>query len=91
MTNIITSDYYDNRTYDMLFTQLKSEDIDYIHSINGTIKDFLPKRWRTIINSLPENYYMQYASQPTQQERNDWFQRYLDLPTKDISLNPEIL
>ena len=88
---IITSEYYDNRTHDMLFKQLKPEDIDYIQSINGTIKDFLPKRWRTIINSLPENYYRQYASQTTQHERNDWFQRYLDLPTKDISLIPEIL
>ena len=91
MTSIITRDYYDNRTYDMLLKQLSNEDRDYIHSINGTIEDFLPKRWRTIINSLPENYYRQYASQKTQQERNDWFQRYLDLPTKDISLMPEIL
>ena len=91
MPIIIPSDYYDSRTYDMLFKQLKPEDIDYIQSINGTIKDFLPKRWRTIINSLPENYYKQYATLHTQKERNDWFQRYLDLPTKDISLIPEIL
>jgi hypothetical protein len=91
MPIIIPNDYYDNRTYNMLLKQLTIEDKDYIHSINGTIEDFLPKRWRTIINSLSENYYRQYASQKTQQERNDWFQRYLDLPTKDISLMPEII
>ena len=91
MPIIIPNDYYDNRTYNMLLKQLTIEDKDYIHSINGTIEDFLPKRWRTIINSLSENYYRQSASQKTQQERNDWFQRYLDLPTKDISLMPEIL
>jgi hypothetical protein len=91
MRIIISSDYYDNRTYDMLLKCLTSEERDYIQSMNETMEDFLPKTWRTIVNSLPANYYEQYASQPTQQERNDWFQRYLDLPTKDISLMPEIL
>jgi hypothetical protein len=91
MTIIIPSHYYDNRTHDMLLKRVTDEDREYIQSNNETIKDFLPQRWRTIINSLPNNYYMQYASQPTQQERNDWFQRYLDYPTKDISLMPEIL
>jgi hypothetical protein len=91
MTIIIPNDYYDNRTYDMLLKNLKNDEKDYIQTIGGTIEDFLIKRWRTIINSLTNNYYNQYASQPTQQERNDWFQRYLDYPTKDISLMPEIL
>ena len=91
MRIIISSDYYDNRTYDMLLKQITDEDKEYIQSMNQTIEYFLRIRWRTIINSLPDNYYKQYASQETQEERNDWFQRYLDLPTKDMSLMPEIL
>ena len=55
------------------------------------MEEFLSKRWNMIINSLPDNYYNQYAALETQQERNDWFQRYLDYPTKDLSLMPEIL
>lgn len=91
MTIIIPEDYYDNRTYDMLLKHVTDEDKEYLQLFNQTIEDYLPKRWRTIINSLPPNYYKQYASQTTQQERNDWFQRYLDLPTKDMSLMPDIL
>lgn len=89
--NIITEDYYDNRTYDMLVNQITKEDIYYIQSNNETIEDFLYKRWNMIVKSLPSNYYEQYSSYNSQEERNDWFQRYLDLPTKDISLMPEIL
>ena len=88
---IISSDYYDNRTRDMLLKQITNEENDYIQSIGETVEDFLHKRWNIIVNGLPANYYKQYASQETQQERNDWFQRYLDYPTKDISLMPEIL
>jgi hypothetical protein len=91
MRIIISSDYYDNRTHDMLVKQLTNEENDYIQTNNTIIEDVLFKRWYMIINSLSDNYYNQYASQVTQQERNDWFQRYLDLPTKDISLMPEIL
>jgi len=89
--NIINEDYYDNRTYDMLVTQITKEDIYYIQSNNETIEDFLYNRWNMIVNSLPANYYEQYSSYKSQEERNDWFQRYLELPTKDISLMPEIL
>jgi hypothetical protein len=91
MRIIISSDYYDNRTHDMLIKQLTNEENDYIQLNNKNMEDVLVKRWYMIINSLSTDYYNQYASQPTQQERNDWFQRYLDLPTKDISLMPEIL
>jgi len=89
--NIINEDYYDNRTYDMLVTQITKEDIYYIQSNNETIEDFLYNRWNMIVNSLPANYYEQYSSYKSQEERNDWFQRYFELPTKDISLMPEIL
>ena len=92
MANIIISgDYYDNRTHDMLVKQITNEENEYIQQINGTMEEFLSKRWNMIINSLPDNYYNQYAALETQQERNDWFQRYLDYPTKDLSLMPEIL
>ena len=91
MRIIISSDYYDNRTHDMLIKQLTNEENDYIQLSNKNMEDVLFKRWFMIINSLTTDYYNQYASQPTQQARNDWFQRYLDLPTKDISLMPEIL
>ena len=91
MRIIISSDYYDNRTHDMLIKQLTNEENDYIQLSNKNMEDVLFKRWYMILNSLPTDYYNQYASQTTPQERNDWFQRYLDLPTKDISLMPEIL
>jgi hypothetical protein len=91
MTIIIPDDYYDTRTYDMLFNRFTDEDKEYIQTMNVSINEFLPQRWRTIINSLPDNYYRQYASLATQQQRNDWFQRYLDYPTKDISKMPETL
>jgi len=91
MRIIISSDYYDNRTYDMLLNKLNNDEKEYVQSISGTKEDFLYKRWNMIVNSLSANYYEQYASYQTQEERNDWFQRYLDLPTKDMSLMPEIL
>jgi hypothetical protein len=95
MRIIISSDYYDNRTYDMLLNNLNNDEKEHVQSISVTSgetkEDFLYKTWNMIINSLPTNYYEQYASYQTQQERNDWFQRYLDLPTKDMSLMPEIL
>lgn len=91
MYNIISDDFYDNKTYDMLLKTLTNEHKDYIQTIGGTTEDFLFKRWRTIINSLSSNYHEQYSSYQTQEERNDWFQRYLDYPTKDMSLMPEIL
>ena len=95
MRIIISSDYYDNRTYDMLLNKLNNDEKEYVQTIGGTSgeakEDFLYKRWNMIVNSLSANYYEQYASYQTQEERNDWFQRYLDLPTKDMSLIPEIL
>lgn len=87
----ISADYYDFTTYEMLLKTLNQEERDYIQENNASIEIFLAKRWQTIINSLPANYYAQYASQATVDERNNWFQRYLDYPTKDILQMPEIL
>lgn len=89
--NMITDHYYDNRTYDMLLKKINNDDKVYIQTIGESIEKILYERWNNIVNSLPANYYEQYASMQTQKERNDWFQRYLDLPTKDMSLMPDIL
>ena len=42
MANIIISgDYYDNRTHDMLVKQITNEENEYIQQINGTMEEFL--------------------------------------------------
>ena len=92
MSNIIISDiYYDFETYDLLYNTLNSEDKEYIKNDNLNMGIFLFKRWKTIINSLPSNYYLQYYSQLTAIDRNNWFKKYLDYPIKDISQMPEVL
>lgn len=92
MSNIVISDtYYDNNTHQLLFDIINDDDRTYIKITNEDITTFLFKRWRTIVNSLPINYYNQYKSKSTQQDRNDWFKKYLDYPTKDISEMPDFL
>ena len=90
-TNIITNDFYDNRTYDMLYQRLTEHDMNFIKSSDDTIENMLFTRWRTIISSIMANYYSEYANQTTQQLRNDWFQKYLEYPTKDMTLMPDSL
>jgi hypothetical protein len=97
----ISDDYYDNETYTMLLQTLTDDDKEYIanykennEEVNNeevNIKNFMFIRWSTIINALPPNYYIQYYSQTTSEDRNAWFQRYLDYPTKNILEMPEIL
>lgn len=84
-------DYYDENTYAMLYKTITPEDHDYIKTTNETYEQLMLKRWYSIINSLPSNYYKDYLSKNTQTERNNWFQKYLDYPTKDISQMPESL
>jgi hypothetical protein len=91
MTNIITNDFYDNRTYNMLYQRLTEDDMNFIKSSDDTIENMLFTRWCTIISSIMPNYYSEYSNQTTQQLRNDWFQKYLEYPTKDMSLMPESL
>ena len=90
----ITSEYYDGETYDLLYKTLTEDDKAYIN-INTTHMEntaqFLFKRWNIIVNSLPDNYYKQYAANHTMRDRNDWFKKYLDYPTKDISQMPDLL
>ena len=88
MSNIITADYYDTITGDMLLKRITPEDMQYI---NEPQEEFLFKRWNTIVCGLSHNYYEQYSLQNTAQDRNAWFQRYLEYPTKDMNLMPEIL
>ena len=87
----ISDDYYDAETATLLFIRLTAEDKEYINNINENMNSILHKRWRTIINSFMPNYYNQYFSKKTSQERNTWFKKYLDYPTKDMTLMPEVL
>ena len=89
---LITPDYYDTITYSMLLETLTDDDKEYMNNnIEQTIENYMFIRWNTIINSLPHNYYDHYYSQTTSQDRNAWFQKYLDYPTKNILDMPESL
>ena len=98
-TITITPDYYDSTTYTMLLETLTEDDKEYINNtidntINNTtetIETHMFRRWSTIINSLPHHYYHHYSTQVTQQDRNDWFKKYLDYPTKNILDMTELL
>jgi hypothetical protein len=80
---MIPDEYYDIETYNLLYPTLTAEDKEY------TNENLIFLRWRTIVNSFPAHYTQQYASKPSQLERNAWFKKYLDYPTKDITLMPE--
>ena len=88
---VISFEYYDEDTRNMLKERLTSEDEEYMKTIKDTMEQFLFKRWNTIVNSLPSNYYNQYYSQTTPETRNEWFKKYLDYPTKDIMQMPNKL
>jgi len=93
----ISDDYYDNETYNMLLQTLTVDDKEYIANYKENneevenIEKITFRRWKTIINSLPYNYYNQYYSQTTPETRNEWFKKYLDYPTKNILEMPEVL
>jgi len=87
----ICENYYDNNTHQLLFNLINDDDRTYIKITNENIDTFLFKRWTTIVNSLPNNYYNQYKSKNTPQDRNDWFKKYLDYPTKNILEMPDLL
>ena len=94
MNQTITSEYYDEDTFNMMLKRCSYEEVDeqfLIQNFGETIKEATFKRWKTIVNSLPNNYYSQYGSCNTPTERNAWFKKYLDYPTKDISEMPEFL
>jgi hypothetical protein len=90
--NTISSEYYDNTTYTMLLESITNDDKEYMkNNTYDTIEGFMNKRWTTIINALPSNYYNQYYSQTNQEDRNNWFKKYLNYPTKNISEMPDFL
>lgn len=94
MNQTITSDYYDEDTFNMMLECCSYEEVDeqfLIQNFGETIKEATFNRWNTIVNSLPNNYYCQYSLCNTPTERNAWFKKYLDYPTKDISEMPEFL
>ena len=89
---IITPEYYDTITYTMLLETLTDDDREYMkNNTNETTETLMFRRWNTIINALSVDYYNQYYSQTTSQDRNSWFKKYLDYPTKNISDMPELL
>lgn len=94
-TNTITPDYYDSTTYIMLLETLTEDDKEYmnntIDNTTETSKTLMFRRWSTIINSLPHHYYHYYSTRVTQQDRNAWFKKYLDYPTKNILDMPDLL
>jgi len=77
--NTIPDEYYDVETYNLLYMRLTDKEKE---NIDNPINDFIFTRWRTILNYLPNNYYQQYYSQTTQQDRNEWFKKYLDYPRR---------
>lgn len=94
MNQTITSDYYDEDTFNMMLKSCPFEKTDeqfLIQNCGETIKEATFKRWNTIVKGLPNTYYSQYSSCNTPTERNAWFKKYLDYPTKDISEMPEFL
>ena len=91
MSAMFISNYYDDITYNMLLKTLTDTEQKYIEENIEQLETFLYKRWTTIINALPHNYYNQYYSQTNSKDRNSWFQRYLDYPSKNILDMPEVL
>ena len=91
MSAMFISNYYDDITYNMLVKTLTDNEQKYIEENIEQLETFLYKRWTTIINALPHNYYNQYYSQTNSKDRNSWFQRYLDYPSKNILDMPEVL
>ena len=86
----IPDDYCDEDTVQLLFNMLDNSQIEYIKN-NEDMHKFLIKKWRNIVNSFPASYIYQYKSENTQQNRNNWFKRYLEYPTKDMAQMPEVL
>jgi hypothetical protein len=88
---IYSDDTYDNRTYSLLLAQLTDEDKLYIKSNNYTVHEVLFSRWKSILCSLPSNYIDEYNQLTTNQSRNDWLEKYLALPSKDMLEMPDSL
>ena len=87
----ITDSYYDERTRNLLLGKLLDEDASYIKEQNIDVNIFLFNRWSTIVSSLMASYYKEYQQMMTNIDRNKWFEIYLNLDSRDISLMPESL
>jgi hypothetical protein len=90
MAQIPTS-YYDTTTHNILLERLSQDDNIYINSNNINIDDLLKKRWGAIVSSFMPNYTNEYLSMNTQNDRNNWFMTYLNLPSHDLAKMPESL
>lgn len=87
----IPDDYFDEDTCQLLLNRMDDYQINYVNNSGENIINFLANKWRNIINSFSASYYEQYKSENTKHDRNNWFKRYLEYPTKDIAQMPEIL
>ena len=76
--------FYNDITQQMLYNRVTQDDLIYIENNNININILLFTRWHTIVNSLSSSYYNEYISLDTNILRNEWFQKYLDLPSKNI-------
>ena len=76
--------FYNDITQQMLYKKVTGDEMMYIENNNITINIFLFNRWHLIINSLSSSYYNEYISLDTNILRKEWFQKYLDLPSKNI-------
>ena len=81
---IITDDFYNNITHSMLEKRLNDDDKNYIQSNNLDMLETMFTRWRIIVSAFPSNLYDEYAMRPPEL-RNEWFQKYLDLPSKEYN------
>ena len=76
--------FYNDITQQMLYNRVTQDDLIYIENNNININILLFTRWHTIVNSLSSSYYNEYISLDTNILRNEWFQKYLNLPSKNI-------
>ena len=76
--------FYNDITEQMLYNRVTQDDLIYIENNNININILLFTRWHTIVNSLSSSYYNEYISLDTNILRNEWFQKYLNLPSKNI-------
>jgi hypothetical protein len=87
----IPATYYDTQTQNLLSAKLTVDDNLFIKENNLKLDDVLFNRWQIIICSLMIEHYNEYLSMDTIEDRNKWFQTYLNLDTYDMELMPKSL
>lgn len=88
--NLIDDTFYNNETKQILFNNLNNDDKKYYSNNNLDLSKFLFLRWRTIISSLMSDHYQEYATLKNE-NRNIWFDTYINLPYHDMNEMPRRL